>query len=266
MARRCAALLMLASLAVALPAWAADPDKPDKSDKSDKKSGQEKEAEDTGKTHQASLADKIPPVTGNLFVKAHRFEITPTFGVSLDDAFFQKYAFGLKLTYHLVESFSLGVHGAYHLSTVGGAVNVCDDSGCGKPTMDTLGVKKLPGRLIGLAGLDIAWSPIYGKVNVIAEKVLHFDISIIVGIDAIFYQQPENENDATPKLNPTVGGHLALCERFFITPSITLRVELRDYLYSSKIGTLGDATSKIENQLMLELGVSFFVGGGGSKE
>ena len=93
--------------------------------------------------------------------------------------------------------------------------------------------------------------------------MLHFDLAIFVGIDAVFYQQPQTDDTAT-SLNTTVGGHVGLCERFFITPSITLRLELRDYIYSSKIAPLGDANSKIENQLMLELGVSFFIGGGSS--
>jgi outer membrane beta-barrel protein len=250
---RATALSLAALLAFApLPALAADEGGGDKK-------AAEKEAEDASKAGRASLADKIAPVSGNLFSKAGRFEISPAVGLSLDDAFFQKYSFGLKLNYHILESFSVGLYGSYSLSTVASAVNVCktDATGvqtCNTPQMDDL--KNVPGKVGLLAGIDLAWSPIYGKVNILAEKVLHFDTTIFIGGSLIQYQEPGGD------MTFTGGFHFGLGERIFFTPSIALRVEVRDYLYSAKIPQLGDATSKLENQLMLELGVSFFVGGG----
>lgn len=223
----------------------------------------EKESDEGGKVERRSLADKIAPVSGNLFTKDRRFEITPAIGFSLDDAFFQKYAFGLKLGFHVLESFSIGLHASYALATPGSAVSVCrTEEGCRSPEMGEL--KNVPGKVQLLAGLDLAWSPIYGKINVIAEKVLHFDTAIIVGGSAVQYQAPGGTNKFT------FGGHVGLAERFFITPSVTLRLELRDYIYGAQTPRLtrdpNDPSSKtetrVQNQLMFELGVSFFVGGG----
>jgi len=241
-------LAVLLSLAVAVPARAAEAEKKPAEEKKEK----EKE-EETAKAARASLADKIPPISGNLWAKEGRFEITPNVGFSLGDAFFQKYAFGLKLNYHFFESFAVGLHGFYALSTPGGAVSVCkSDGGCSSPSMDDL--KDVPGKVSFMAGFDLAFSPIYGKVNVLAEKVLHFDVSILAGVDAVQYMQPGGSDTFT------VGGHVGIGQRYFITPMLVLRIELRDYIYSSKIVQLGDSTSKIENQLMLDIGLSFLVG------
>lgn len=248
MIRKSASTLLLAALllspAFAHAAAAADDKKP------------EKEAEDTGKAGRASLADKIAPVSGNLWFKKGRFEITPNLGFSLGDAFFQKYAFGLKLTYHPLESFGIGVHGSYALATPGGAVSVCKSDGCSSPTMDDL--KEVPGKVSLMVGLDLSYSPLYGKVNVLAEKVLHFDTAIVAGVDLIQYMAPGGDSTMT------FGGHVGIGERFFITSGVVLRIELRDYIYSGKTvlkDDQGQLMNKVENQLMLDIGVSFFIGG-----
>lgn len=255
-------LAAVLALLAAAPAFAAEPAKAPAA---------EKEAEDQSKERRASLADKIPPVSGNLFTKKGRFEVSPMLGMSLGDAFFQKYEFGLRLTYHVLESFSVGLHGSYNLATASGVVNVCRPDGCTNPKMEEL--NRVPGNIGLLAGLDLAWSPLYGKVNVAAEKVLHFDTAIVIGGGVIQYQAPAPRGTDTSASAPAVseftgGGHVGIVGRVFITPSVTLRVELRDYIYAAKVGLVEGTdenskwTTSVQNQLMLELGVSFFIGSG----
>lgn len=213
----------------------------------------EKEADEGASSKAGKLEDRIPPVSGNLFKKEGRFEISPTFGLSLADAFFQKYTFGLKLSYHASESLSFGAFATYALDTVGGAVSVCRSSVCASPTMDDL--KEVPGKLGLLAGAEVGWAPLYGKVNLFAEKVLHFDTGVLAGVSVIQYAAPNGA------MSTTVGGHLGIGQRYFITSFMTLRLELRDYIYSAEIKPLGNnQNSKIENQLMLEIGLSLFAG------
>lgn len=210
---------------------------------------------DAAKAKPIDLQDKMPPVSGRLFLKNGRFEISPTLSASLADAFFQKYGLGLKLNYHFLESFSVGLFATYALDTPSGVVTVCKaDGSCSEPGLEELA--KLPGKLGLLAGLDLAWAPIYGKFNVFSEKVLHFDVALIAGASAIQYEAPDGSDSIA------VGGHFGLGQRYFITPSMTLRIELRDYIYSGKTVQLGNSDSKLENQIMFELGLSFFAGSG----
>lgn len=249
-------LALLLALALLAPAAALA------ADAAPARSDAKSEAENESKAARATLADKIPPVSGNLFWKKGRFEIAPTVGLSLGDAFFQKYAFGMNLTYHVMETVSVGINGVYMLATPGGSVSVCNDTGCAGPKMDQL--TRVPGNVNLLVGLDIAWSPFYGKVNVMAEKVLHFDTSIFVGADVIGYAGYDKDSGAN-KGTFTGGGHIGIGERIVFTDWIALRIELRDYMYGGTVNladSSGNPQTQFQNQLMLELGLSFFVGSG----
>lgn len=243
--------LVLLALALAVPlaaraddASAGTPSKPS-----------EKEPEtQPGPAAPSRLEDKIRPVSGHLFLKQGRVELSPTAGFSVADAFFQKYSLGMKLAYHFTEALSLGAHAAYALDTPSGSIQVCRDGSCRTPKLSDL--RDVPGRIGALAGVEVGWAPIYGKLNVLGEKVLHFDLGVVGGITAIQYQAPGG------KETMTVGGHVGIGQRYFLSPDITLRVELRDYVYRARITQLGTTDHKLENQLMFELGVSFFLGSG----
>jgi outer membrane beta-barrel protein len=210
---------------------------------------------DPAKLKPVDLHEKMPPVSGRLFLKNGRLELSPTVSASLADAFFQKYGLGLKLNYHFAESISVGLFASYAFNMPSGVVSVCrSDGSCVEPGMEDL--QQLPGKLGMLAGIDLAWAPIYGKFNVFSEQVLHFDVALIAGANAIQYEAPDGNATFA------VGGHFGLGQRYFITPSMTLRIELRDYIYSGKTVQVGNWNSKLENQIMFELGLSYFAGAG----
>src|SRR5262249_57098968 len=59
------------------------------------------------------LRERIPPVSGHLFRKKGRFELSPSASLSIKDAFFTKYMLGLALTYHAWETFGFCAHFTY---------------------------------------------------------------------------------------------------------------------------------------------------------
>jgi len=235
----------------ATPASTAPAAQPAKSEAPITEAEPEEEAE---VEKRARLDDKIRPVSGHMFLKEGRFELSPNLGLSLGDAFFQKYTGGVKLAFHITESMSVGAHASYALNMPGGSVTVCKTDGCAKPELEDL--DDVPGHLGIVGGLDFAWAPVYGKVSLAAESVLHFDLYVIGGGSAIQYYKPDNQTAFT------FGGHVGIGQRFFISRSMTLRLELRDYIYSAEIVQLGNTNSKIEHQIMFELGLSFFAGSG----
>ncbi len=240
MRRSLISLLMLAALGLLPAASLAGEAKPEES------------TEAAAGPKGEDAAARIRPVSGNLFLKQSRLELSPTLGLSLGDAFFQKYAFGAKLSYHLSELFSFGLHGSYQLASPSSAVSVCDKNGCRNPEIGEL--NDVPGRVQWMAGLELAISPFYGKVNVLSEKVVHFDTSLILGGTLLSYGIPGGSTATA------IAGTFGIGQRYVLGRNLALRAELRDYLYSAQTVTLGDANSKIENQLMLELGLSYFVG------
>jgi outer membrane beta-barrel protein len=205
-----------------------------------------------------AFAGKIPPVSGQLYQKAGRFEATATGNLSLNDAFFTKYFGGAKLGYHFTESMSFAVHAAGGMATRSGSAVNCSASGCVDATDRML--RQVPGRIRWIAGAEAAWAPIYGKLNVFSEQVAHFDVSLIAGPDLVAYDEvlQADAADASPGLATSIGGHVGVGVRLFLTESIAARLELKDYIYSAKVPNLGPG-GDLQNQLFAEMGISFFL-------
>jgi outer membrane beta-barrel protein len=228
-----------------------------------------------GASRADAFEDKIPPVSGYLFLKSGRFEVTPTANLSLNDAFFDKYLFGAKATYHINEYFTAGATFATGLTSPTNSAVVCPgNEGCRDASDAQL--FQLPGKITMMGGLEGGFSPVYGKLNVFGEWVLHFDLSAIVGVDYIAYQSVLARNDSgstqgaetvaaaggEPDTESTIGGHVGLGMRVFFTEFIAARLEVKDYIYTVTIGNFRDVTgnspSDIQNQIFAEIGLSIF--------
>lgn len=200
---------------------------------------------------------KVKPVSGQLYTKSGKLELTPSGTFSLNDSFFTKYMGGLKLDYHLSEFFSLGVTGVFGTSGTTGSTSVCaTNQPCRSATQDQL--NQVPGDIKWIAGAEIAFSPVYGKLNVFAEKAVHFDLSILGGADVVNYRDVLSLSAAagtTPGNVSTLGGHLGLGARVFLARFMALRLEVKDLVYSVKALDRG----KLQTQLFAEAGLSFFV-------
>ncbi len=208
---------------------------------------------------------KIQPISGQLFRKAGRLELTPLAVLSVNDAFFSKYFGGLKATWHLTEFWSVsGAFSAGAAARTGSAVVCPVNQGC-HPTSDAE-MFQVPGRLRSVAGLEVAWAPIYGKLNVLAERVAHFDLSLVLGADLVAHDQVLSADDAIrlglkPSTTRTVGGHVGLGARFFLSEAVALRLEVRDLVYRvtvpNRAGS-GLGAADVQHQLLTEVGVSVF--------
>jgi outer membrane beta-barrel protein len=242
--------LLLVALSVAVPAAArADEDAAAETKK------QAEEEKLANVPANLDLDQRIKPVSGNLFLKDGRHEFSPTVDLSLNDAFYSKYVFGLRYAYHLSEKWSVGGNVGWALSTPSGAVTTCDSKGenCKTPTKEQLA--RTPGDFDLLGGLDVSWAPLYGKISVLAEKVLHFDTYALAGAGVVRTRlAAEGEVDPTSKIAPEV--HLGVGQRYFLGRSATLRFEIRDVIYQQEVGGRSD----LQNQLLFGVGLSFFLG------
>lgn len=205
-----------------------------------------------------AFENKVKPVSGQLYRKAGKLELTiPAGVVSVNDAFFSKYMVGAKLTYHLSESWSLGVNGVLGTSSATGSTSICNQQGCTPATSAQL--YQVPGDIKWIAGGEVGFSPLYGKLNLFGEKALHFDLSLLVGADLVSYRGVLNLAQAnagnTPGTVSTPGGHVGLGARLFFARFMALRLELRDVFY--KVSALD--TGNLQTQLLAEAGLSFFI-------
>jgi outer membrane beta-barrel protein len=215
----------------------------------------------------ASKADafegKIQPVSGQLYRKAGRLEITAGGDMSLNDAFFTKYFGDLKLGYHFTEHWSASLHAATGTAVATASTTVCPTGESCRDAYD-YELYQVPGRIRTLLGAEVAWSPIYGKLNAFSEKVGHFDLSLLAGIDYVIHDEVLSSVDADAGLKPktlrTVGGHGGVGARLFLSEAFAVRLDLKNYVYFVTVpnGELGPDQSELQTQLVAELGVSFF--------
>jgi outer membrane beta-barrel protein len=214
-----------------------------------------------------AFADKVEPVSGQLYEKAGRFEIEPFFALSLNDAFYAKYLGGLRAGWHLSEAWSVAAAFETGFSSPTASTTLCTvNQGCTSPADAQLW--QVPGDIRWIAGAEVAFSPVYGKVNLLASAVVHLDFSLIAGLDWIVFQDVLSAADAealaqaggTPGTTGAPAIHLGIGSHVFVGRSMAVVLQLRDYLYFAEIGNLQER--KLQNQLFLELGFSFFLGGG----
>jgi outer membrane beta-barrel protein len=213
-----------------------------------------------------AFAGKVQPVSGQLYAKRGRLELAPTFNLSLNDAFFAKMMGGVKLGYHVFEWLSVSGQYAVTLgdpSTTGSAVICPPNEGCREA--DPASLYQVPGAIESIAGGEVAFTPIYGKLNLFAEAVAHVDMSILAGVDYVTYRRvlsaQEAEDGVVPGNESTIGGHLGLGMRVFFTQAFAVRLEVKDYLYAvdvPNVVTDGGSSKDLQNQIVAELGISVF--------
>lgn len=209
------------------------------------------------KDRTGPLRDRVSPVSGHLFRKRGRFEASPGAALSLRDAFFTKAVFKLALTYHVTETFGVGLHGGYSGHFISSSAQICTTGAAGTGASRTCRSPswaeldgRAPGKISLLGGLDLQWSPIYGKVALMAQAFGHFDMYGLVGPAFVMYTGPGNTAQST------VGGNIGIGMRFILNRFVAVRTELRDLIYVEQVVVGG---SSLRNQFFFELGLSFFL-------
>jgi outer membrane beta-barrel protein len=210
-----------------------------------------------------AFAGKVPPVSGQLYQKAGRMEVTGSANLSLNDAFFTKYFLGAKVGYHFTESLSADLEASGGAAVQTASAVVCSAAtGCSDAS--TVMMRQVPGRIRWMVGAQAAWSPIYGKLDVLSEQVAHFDLSLLAGPDLIAHDQvlskTEAEAGVAPRTMTSFGGHFGVGMRLFFSERYAVRMEFKDYVYSVEVPN-GGIGKDVQNQLFLEIGVSMFFPG-----
>lgn len=236
------------TLAVGLTGWSnggwaqttGDSGRPTAKDKESTREGEDTAAAAAEKreARKKKLADRIKSVQRKVFLKKNRVELYPYFGVDLNDPFYQHFLVGGSVAFHLADSFGIearagGVFARIDQSAVKfvrvNAGAICEQTTC--PRFQFHG------------DVDLTWAPLYGKISLLGEGILHFDTYLTAG-PGIF------KTDAG--FNPAV--NFGIGQRYFINDWLTARIELRDYIFVESRDDLSD----LQNLLVLGFSISLF--------
>lgn len=186
---------------------------------------------------EGKLSDRVKSVQRKVFLKRHRFEFYPHFGIDLNDAFYAHLVLGGSVGYHIVDSLALEGRFGYVLESVEEEpVRFLRQSAGALPAR--------PPRFELHGELDAIWAPLYGKISLFGESILHFDTYLAVG-GGVF----KTDEGVSPAINFGLG------QRYFVNDWLVVRVELRDYIFPDT----RDRESDLQNLLMVNVSVSAFL-------
>lgn len=219
-------------------------------------------------------------VQNRFFLKDQRFELSPMVGYVPNNPFVRRYVVGVLGAYHLSETFA--IEGAVMLAPDLGNSDVKDltrtlvviaaDAGSGTTSFQQ------PLNKMTLGGTFAArWAPVYGKINLVGESVLNFDFYFTGGLGILSlaeYSATYNEtcvdpatgcdvvNLGTAKPVAVVPVNLGVGMDFFLTSSLALKIDARNYLYFDKKPSYDQNTpeteSRMYNAFLATVGVSIF--------
>jgi outer membrane beta-barrel protein len=203
---------------------------------------------------QYSAPNSLPPVSGQLFHLGGLLEVQPLFAFSVGDPFWRTVGAGIRLEQHWDERWSFSGHVIGGLSLLSAPVQVCGGSSCSDPVSGQL--RSTPGQLQMLAGAEIGWAPVYGKLSLFGERTLHFDAYVSAGPELVRELiAPDAASAATGRW--ALGGRIAIGERLFLTDRFMVRVAVSELVYGSRVR----GQSEIERKLTIEGGVAWLFGG-----
>jgi outer membrane beta-barrel protein len=206
-----------------------------------------------------------------------RFELTPTYGISLNDPFVTHNAFGLSLGWYITEV--LGISASFQWYQ-GLNVDSVDNFHIARSFRLVVPINEYQ---LGF-NLHFAYVPIYGKLTIFNEWIFHWDVFIEGGVGGLFTRpipvvDPEVR---TFDFGIRVAANIGIGARIFITKFVAIYVQFIDYMYMEKLEALtiqpNETTdrnaaewatsrynpdtwlgeSKFTNDMMLHIGASIF--------
>jgi outer membrane beta-barrel protein len=204
----------------------------------------EEEGADTGATptEPAGKADKdseekqikaemglITVVQRQRMLKKGRFELSPQFGITVNDPYVRHYTLGLDLNYWLTNRMALGLTGT-------GLI------GAKTPRYDNIrfqeGLLLTANQILWQASLNYTYNPFYGKIAIFNRALLHWEGSLVVGGGAMQTRVlPRYESLHEPFSTVTGGGHIGIMGRFYGRRIDWLSVNwgVRTWLFADKL-------------------------------
>lgn len=193
------------------------------------------------KTKRSRFKDHIAVVQHRPFLRSGRFELSPRFGLTLNDALLQQFMVGLSMNYHINEDFFVGA--------IGGWMDFGKDFGGETATYDAVvqATSAIPeiSKIQYFAAAEFGWVPLYGKFSLFNAVIVHYDTHITGGVGIVQTASPD----------PLVMGTFSVGQRYFINDWLCITLEVRDFMYMETLPS-GDS---FYNVFTFSMGAGIFI-------
>jgi len=208
-------------------------------------------------------------VQNRFFLKTGRFELAPMGGMVPNNPMVKRYVGGLQLAYHFSETFAAGgqllsspdleVNDLKGLTTT--LVQIAKGSDNGNDFQQPID------KLILGATFSAQWAPVYGKINILGETILNFDLYGEAGLGMLSIQKAsvrlkgiETEYQKDEKV-VRVPVSLGMGINIFLNQSTAFKLDARSLMYVDKIPDYGSGdTSSDSKQLYSAFAVTTGLG------
>jgi len=194
-------------------------------------------------------------VRNRFLLRDSRFEVAPTVGFTLNDAFRRNTIFGLKMDYHMKDNLAVGARFGY---------GIASDSALAENLAAKRPNRVREGGFSDLqltASLELAYTPIFGKMAFLGRAILDYDLHLIVGIGVASATGSADLEGISP------AGVAGIGARIFVNESSAVVLQVRDLMYSAALNGVvlvdpqgtSETTSSDEfrNQFIVSIGYSF---------
>jgi len=191
-------------------------------------------------------ADTITVVQKRPLRQASRLELSPYGEMSLGDPYLQRWGGGLRAMWHLREGLSLGL----------------DGNGLGTWATQELVIAKrelhariLESRQRASLAAFAAIAPLYGKVALPGDALVHFETFLDLGLGGAL-----TETEATRGVRPMIAAGIG--QRVSLGESVALTARVGGNLYAERVMVDGAPQTKAMGFWTIRLGLSVYLGGG----
>ncbi|RKH37975.1 outer membrane beta-barrel domain-containing protein [Corallococcus sicarius] len=186
--------------------------------------------------------DRVKSVQRKVYLKKHRFELSPLVSISVNDPFYSKVGGSLRGAWYLADTLAISARGSLM------QVVPSDDVRTAKRTFNSKIYNSVPQwSAMG----DIEWAPLYGKVSFL-NSILHFDGYLLGGLGVV-----KTETSALPDRGLNPAADLGLGMRFVTKDYLAVNVALINTSYVDQ--PLGSSKGAIQNVMTLNAGISIFL-------
>lgn len=191
--------------------------------------------------------DRVKSVQRKVYLKQHRFELTPMVGVSVNDAYYWKLGASVRAAYYLADTLAIAARGSLM------QVLPSDEVSVAKRTLQSRIFYSDPHwSAMG----DVEWSPLYGKVSFL-NSILHFDGYLLGGVGVVNTESSSVLQPDGTKRGLHLGADLGLGMRFVAKDYLAVNVALINTSYVDQ--PVGSTKGSTQNVMTLNFGISLFL-------
>ena len=222
--------------------------------KKQKKKDKKEDLDEISDLKSLETFDDIAVIQKRYLPKSGRFEFYLAGGTNLNDAFFVGNGVNLRFGYHITEKFGVDLLYSFIQNDNRDVTNELLKRG-----VNTEGSVSTN----SFYGIDLRWTPIYGKYSYFNEKIIPFDLYFTLGFgmtDPNFAQSANTSTIIDVESPYTV--KLGTGQIFAITKWMAFRWDLSMHFVQAETtittGTNVSKNDELNNNLFLNVGLSFF--------